>query len=178
MDDSTPERSLGGTADAHEPDDEAIARLLARTQAERRRARTIITVDRDTDGYILTFRYLTADQAERIIRQARRPLPRAAQRALHFLDRLRPKRGGRKRGITDRPDFFDLVLRHMHHHQQEFDTPLDFATAVKQAGGSRSRAYASLAELGLEPEDLKHAASFGTYADGRRYLHSLQQDRR
>ncbi len=118
MDDSTPERSLGGTADAHEPDDEAIARLLARTQAERRRVRTIITVDRDNDGYILTFRYLTADQAERIIRQARRPLPRAAQRALHFLDRLRPTRGGRKpkqrTGLTDQTAAeIEAVMRSM-----------------------------------------------------------------
>ncbi|HEV2124941.1 MAG TPA: hypothetical protein VGW38_19505 [Chloroflexota bacterium] len=131
----------------------------------------------------LEIRDLTAAQVARLLREARRITgARPSLDSAWFVSTAQAhgelRRGGRERSITARPDFFDLVLRHMHDHQQEFDTPLDFVTAVRQAGGTRSRAYDSLRNRGLKPEDLRFAASFGTYEDGLKYLRSIQQERR
>src|SRR5918998_5749501 len=99
MDDSTPEsdRSFGDLPS--EPFDQAVERITTGHAAWLHRSLTILTVDQDDDGWTLAFRYLTAAEADRLIRLSNRvrPIGRSGLRALHRLratGEARAPRGG------------------------------------------------------------------------------------
>ena len=106
MEDSTPESDRSFGDDAFEWDERTFAEFQARGEAEARRRRTIVTLEPEADGYTLTFRYLTAGQAARLIRLSDRvrPLPHVARRLLHRLlyapDLLKYKYRGCRRSCT------------------------------------------------------------------------------
>lgn len=90
-----------------------VEEILARFQASLHRNLTITTTTHEDDGtYSVMFRYLTNEQAARIITLSRRvrPLPQAAKRDLdaldrapHILKRRKMRTRGRIHGATGTP---------------------------------------------------------------------------